>query len=677
LGWFQIPSSSARTGNIGDAKEPRPKPFRFAVLPAERTVTGRILGPEQQPLAGVRIQVQRMQHPLNGDLFLYGFGMTDELPLPSVLTDAAGRFELKLPQGAQITLHALHPAWVVRYLSAIERDDLGDVVMVPAGRIAGKVVFAETGRPAPGIVISASRHNSVRIRVIRGNRTKEDPDANLGMDGFCMTDAEGRYEIGGLKADSHEMYVNAGPDHPDLLGPNLQGIDVRTAETASVDMTVQKGRRVTGRVVEADSGKPISGRGVYLHVFREQERRSLISSKYPITNDRGEFESYVLPGFARARVEAAREESLKQIPESTSEFEVKDRGLVSPVVLKLRAPTAAETRRLQLNSTKYLQTRPESIGGFTFDSAGETVVTAGWLNADDDREAWSNGTTRGDLRIWDAKSGAQIARCEGEFGGLFDVAISPDGTAMATAGRVLNSANGGEVRIWDLKARQPRAVLEGHTGWVLAVAYSPGGGSLVSGSFDKTARVWDPATGQELKSLVQTSTPNYLHFSPDGGTLVVGCRGGSIKLYDSMTWKERMALDVKNSHLFDVELSPDGKYLAAAGVPYEADGKTIKGDTQSFIRIWDMATGTERRAWQVEHQPSSIAFSPDGRHLASARHTSSIWDIESGEELAVIYRQVSTSGDRIRYSPDGKSLVIGGHQGVQFWDVSPLLPTEK
>ncbi|MBI3860733.1 MAG: hypothetical protein HY290_02435 [Planctomycetia bacterium] len=673
LGWFQIQSSSARARN--GAENPRPTPFRLALLPTERTITGRIVDPDQKPLAGVRIQVQRLRHPLNGDLYLYGFGMKDELPLPSAATDDKGRFRLKLPSGADATLHALHPAWVVRHFGPAGDDDLGEMAMQPAGRIAGKVVLAGSGRPVAGIVVSATRFNAVRGRSFRRNPRGEDPDANLGMDGYCVTDAEGRYEIGGLKTDLHEMQVNAGPNHRDLLGPHLRDIDVQTGKTVTVDMTVQKGRRVAGQLVEAGSGKPIPGRRVYANVFGDRERqRSLISSPYPITNERGEFECFVLPGFARFKVEAYREEPLKQIPESTSEFEIGEQGPIPRVVLKLRGPTPAEVRRLRPNPTLQFSTRPNAIGGFAFDHEGKLLVTAGWFDTDAALQEWSNGTVRGDLRIWDAKTSAEIARIEGEFGGLFGAAISPDGTALATAGRVLNSPDAGELRIWDLKTRELRGVLQGHTKWVLAVAYSPKGKYLVSGSFDKTARIWDAATGNELVSLPQSSTPNYLRFSRDGRTLLVGCRGGTIKLYDGETWKERLSLEVKGARLFDVDLSSDGRYFAAAGAIYEADGQSIKSSTPGLIRIWDATTGKELRSWNVEGHSSGIAFSPNGKHLADARHTSSVWDVETGEELAAIFRNMSSSGDQVRFSADGKSLAIAGHQGLQFWDISPLVP---
>ncbi|HLJ11571.1 MAG TPA: hypothetical protein VKU82_10295, partial [Planctomycetaceae bacterium] len=624
LAWFQIPSSGARSQTIG--KPEKPGPFQLALLPIQRTIKGRVLGPDKQPLAGVSVQIQSLRNTTNGSLFLYGFGMTDELPLPSATTDDAGRFRLAVPNETEVTLFVMHPAWVVRRLRLDNRDDVGDLNMIPAGRISGKVVFADTGRPVKGIAVSASRLNAIKRRGMQRVRRGEDPEADFGTGGFSVTDAEGKYEIGGLKDDPHDVQVSAGPENRELLGSVQQGVNVQAGEATTLDLTVQKGRRVRGMVVVGDSGRPVLNCHVDVSVTRDKEHRVLVSSARAKTNDRGAFECYVLPGFARIRVETTREETLKRIPESTVEVEITERDFLPPIFLKLREPTPAELRKVVLQPTLRFGGSNHFVKGFAFDRKGETLVTAGWLDGGDLREALQKGTTRGELRLWNAKSAAEIARFEGEFGGLSAVGISPDRTTLATAGHLLNSRDG-EVRIWDFNTRQTRDVLKGHTNTVLAVVYSPDGKFLVSGSFDRTARIWNVTTGNELAILPQSSTPNFLHFDRDGRTLLVGCRGGSIKLYDVGTWTERLSLETKGFRLFDVDISTDGTVLAAAGVPYEADGDSIKSSTRGIIWTWDAATGEERLSWRTEGQSSSIAFSPNGKLLADARHTSSVWDV--------------------------------------------------
>jgi WD40 repeat protein len=75
--------------------------------------------------------------------------------------------------------------------------------------------------------------------------------------------------------------------------------------------------------------------------------------------------------------------------------------------------------------------------------------------------------------------------------------------------------------------------------------------------------------------------------------------------------------------------------------------------------------------------PSGIAWSPDGKYLADARHNSSVWNAKTHEEAAIMPRGVSSSSDKVRYSPDGKSVVLCGPLGVQLWDVSGLFSLNK
>ena len=309
---------------------------------------------------------------------------------------------------------------------------------------------------------------------------------------------------------------------------------------------------------------------------------------------------------------------------------------------------------------------------FAFDREGKILATAGWIGADNDFEAWKAGTPRGDLRLWETANGAESVPFEEECGAIFDVAFSPNGKALATAGRVLGSPDRGEVRIWDVILRKSLITIRVHQGWALAVAYSPDGKFLASGSFDCTVRIWDARTGQEVQVLPHPSTPSLLSFSADGKTFVAGCRGGTVLLWNVATWKEWASFESEKLYLSSAAMSPDGRFLAAGGLLIRADG-TIHGHSDGLLRIWDVATGEERHAWHTNGHSTNVAFSPDGRFLATASHESLVWDVETGDEVAVIRRRsVSSSSDRICFSPDGKSLAIGDPRGVQFWDASAL-----
>src|SRR3981189_2457955 len=104
-----------------------------------------------------------------------------------------------------------------------------------------------------------------------------------------------------------------------------------------------------------------------------------------------------------------------------------------------------------------------------------------------------------------------------------------------------------------------RAILKGHTAALTVVAYSPDGKYLATGSLDRTARVWDAATGKELAALVGHTAPlEGVAFSPDGKTLATGSYDNLVKLWDWSTGKELTTFAGHTNMVRSLAWSPDG-----------------------------------------------------------------------------------------------------------------------
>ena len=146
------------------------------------------------------------------------------------------------------------------------------------------------------------------------------------------------------------------------------------------------------------------------------------------------------------------------------------------------------------------------------------------------------------------------------------------------------------------------------TGSVLGVAFSPDGRLLATAGGDETARLWDPATGEHLRTLTGHDRPVWgVAFSPDGRLLATASGDKTARLWDPATGEHLRTLTGHDRSVLGVAFSPDGRLLATAG-----------DDTTA--RLWDPATGEHRRTLTGHAAPVwGVAFSPDGRLLATAQ----------------------------------------------------------
>jgi WD40 repeat protein len=238
----------------------------------------------------------------------------------------------------------------------------------------------------------------------------------------------------------------------------------------------------------------------------------------------------------------------------------------------------------------------------------------------------------------------------------YRVAYSPDGKLLASAG------SDKLIRLWDAATGAEVRQLTGHDGPVYSVAFSPDGRTLASAGADKTVRLWDVATGKEgRRCLGHEGSVLPVAFSPDGKTLASEGQDGSVRLWDVAGGKEVLELPGHKSHgTSNLVFSPDGKLLAAVAA-------------DRAIVLWDVKTG-QRRVRCVGHDDDaeSLAFLPDGKVLNSGcrDRTVRFWDVATGKETRKI--AVSVGGVfGIAVSPDGKMLATGGHdRGIRLFDVA-------
>ena len=244
------------------------------------------------------------------------------------------------------------------------------------------------------------------------------------------------------------------------------------------------------------------------------------------------------------------------------------------------------------------------------------------------------------------------------------VAFSPDGKTL------VSGSWDKTIRLWDAATGKPLGEpIRGHEGSVSSVAFSPDGKTLASGSDDSTIRLWDAATGKPLGEPLRghEESVSSVAFSPDGKTLASGSNDETIRLWDAATGKPLgEPLRGHENFVGSVAFSPDGKTLAS-------------GSWDNTIRLWDAATGKPlgeplRGQENIVH---SVAFSPDGKTIASGSNDETIrlWDAATGKPLGEPLRGHEESVSSVAFSPDGKTLASGSWDStIRLWDAATGKP---
>lgn len=149
-------------------------------------------------------------------------------------------------------------------------------------------------------------------------------------------------------------------------------------------------------------------------------------------------------------------------------------------------------------------------------------------------------------------------------------------------------------------------IQQGHTSSVLCADFSPDGKLLVTGSDDRTIKLWEKSSGKEVRTFSgHASSVLDVKYSPLGDYFASASQDRTIKLWDPMTGKLLQTLEKHESAVSSIDISADGKTLVS-----------VSADKMGYI--WDIGTGQVIRDFRVRagQYGAKVSLSSDGRYIA-------------------------------------------------------------
>jgi len=266
------------------------------------------------------------------------------------------------------------------------------------------------------------------------------------------------------------------------------------------------------------------------------------------------------------------------------------------------------------------------------------------------------------IRVWDSKTGKEKKKILGQIGAgnegkIYAIALSPDEQFLAVGG-FINSGNGERIRLYNYQSGKLLRILKSHTNVVTDLAFSSDGKYLLSGSFDKTIKLWN----------MKTFTPKAINFHTNDVYGVKFIKKGNQEFIVSAGYDNKIALhDLKGKLLNSYTHNKKLNYIATK------DSEIASCGEGNEILIFDEKLNLKTKI-KSEAVPKGLAYSKDGRYLlagtGSTPNNVNIYDTTKNYTKITSFTKHTNAIQAVAFL-DGTTAVSGGgdNKEIYIWDI--------
>jgi WD40 repeat protein len=278
--------------------------------------------------------------------------------------------------------------------------------------------------------------------------------------------------------------------------------------------------------------------------------------------------------------------------------------------------------------------------------AHQDLVT--WVDFSPDNKLLASSSEDKNIYLWDVTTGRLLKTLKGHADKVWAVAFSPDRQTL------VSSSDDGRVRLWAIPSGNSLATFEAHTQAIWSVVFSPDGQTFATASLDNTINLWNVGSLQKIATIRDADQVFAVAFSPTGKTLASVGKDNYVKLWDTSSRQAYATLQGHTDAVKALAFQPSTTGILASA----SEGK------DQTIRLWNTTSNTQSNVLQAKEDVFAIAFSPDGKLIASGGdRTVKLWNTSTTQEVATLTENTKAVF-AVAFSPDGKLIASGGADNV-------------